>query len=164
MSLEQYHLNSAPSVVLIQCIEIKHSLWPSPLRYVMNHGDGVTVRHEDGVSAFYEYMPLDLKRGNTSDNLDQKLTITVGDLGEVVPQLLKRVRAAKTEECPEVIFRQYFSTNLNSPIEVVSQMYVTNSSRDMQGSTFEAGAQKLNVVGTGERYTVEMFPSLRGFM
>lgn len=164
MSLEQYHLNSSPSVALLQCIEVKHSLWPAPLRYVMNHGDGVTVRHEDGLSAYYEYMPLDVKRGTTSDNLDQKLSITVGDLGEIVPQLLKRVRVAKTDECPEVVFRQYFSTNPNSSVETVKELYVTNSSRDMQGSTFDAEAQRLNVVGTGERYTVEMFPSLRGFM
>lgn len=164
MTLENYHLDSAPSVVLIQCVEIKHSLWPQPLRYVLNDGDGVTVQHEDGVTAFYEYMPLNIQRGASSDNLDQKLTITVADLGEIVPQLLKTVRAAKTQECPEVIYRQYMSTDLNNPIDVVSQLYVSKSNRDEQGTTFEAGSPSLNVVGTGERYTVEMFPSLRSFM
>lgn len=164
MSLEQAILDSAPAVVLIQCIEIKHSLWSSPLRYVLNDGDGVTVKHEDGVSAFYEYMPLDVRFGSSSDNLDQKLTITIADLGDVVPQLLKTVRAAKTQECPEVIYRQYMSTNLSAPIDMVSQLYVTKSNRDEQGTTFEAGSPSLNVVGTGEQYTVEMFPSLRSFM
>ena len=164
MNLEDYHLDSAPSTVLIQCLEIKHSLWPQPLRYVLNDGDGVTVQHEDGISAFYEYMPLNIQRGTTSDNLDQKLTITVADLGEIVPQLLKKARAAKTVECPEVIYRQYFSTDLETPVDIVSQMFVTSSSRDMQGTTFEASAEKSNVVGTGERATIEMFPSLKGFM
>jgi len=75
MDLTEYHLDSSPSVVLLECIEIKHSLWSEPLRYVTNHSDGVTVKHEEGETVVYEYMPLQIRRGNTADNLDQTLSI-----------------------------------------------------------------------------------------
>lgn len=163
MDLTEYYLDSSPSIVLLECIEIKHSLWPAPLRYVTNHSDGVTVKHEDGETAVYEYMPLQIRRGNTADNLDQTLSITVGDLGEVVPQLLKIIGDADSEERPQVIYRAYMSSNLESPTHIVDGLEVETMSRDPQATTFDVASQRLNSVGTGRLYTVDEFPGLKGF-
>lgn len=163
MDLTEYHLDSSPSVVLLECIEIKHSLWPEPLRYVTNNAYGMTVKHEDGETAVYEYMPLQIRRGNTADNLDQTLSITVGDLGEVVPKLLKIIGDADSEERPQVTYRAYMSSNLESPTHIVDGLEVETMSRDPQATTFDAAAQRLNSVGTGRLYTVDEFPGLKGF-
>ena len=162
-NLTEFHLDSSPAVVLLECIEVKHSLWPSPLRYVTNHADGITVKHENGQSYVYEFMPLQINKGNTSDNLDQSLRITVGDLGQVVPQLVKLIRDANSVERPKVTYRAYMSSNLESPTHIVDGLEVEAMSRDHQATTFDAAAQRLNSVGTGRLYTVDEFPSLKGF-
>lgn len=161
--LTEFHLDSSPAVVLLECIEIKHSLWPNPLRYVTNHADGITVKHEDGLSYAYEFIPLQLNKGGTADNLDQSISITVGDLGQVVPQLIKLIRDANSEERPQVIYRAYMSSNLDSPTHIIDGLGVEVMSRDQQATTFDAVAQRLNSVGTGRIYTVDEFPSLKGF-
>ena len=163
MSLTEFHLDSSPSVVLLECIEVKHSLWATPLRYVTNHADGVTVKHETGETASYEYMPVQINKGSTSDDLDQSLKITVSDLGEVVPKLLDQVAESGTEEDPEVIYRCYMSTDLENPVNVINGLELGNSSSDANATTFDAAARKLNSTGTGRVYTVEEFPSLRAF-
>jgi hypothetical protein len=163
MDLNEYYLDSSPSVKLLECIEIKHSLWPVSLRYVTNNAYGMTVKHEDGETAVYEYMPLQIRRGNTADNLDQTLSITVGDLGEVVPKLLKIIGDADSEERPQVTYRCYSSSNLDMPIDRQSGLEVEGMSRDPQATTFDAAAQRLNSVGTGRLYTVDEFPGLKGF-
>lgn len=161
--LTEFHLNTSPSVAYFECIEIKHSLWPAPLRYVTNCAYGLNVKHEDGVNAYYAFMPLKISKGATSDNLDQKLSITTGDLGQVVPRLLKMIRDADSDENPQVIYRSYMSTNLNKPLEVINGLESEQSSRDHQGVTFEAVAQRLNSTGTGRENSIEMFPSNKGF-
>lgn len=163
MSLTEFHLDASPSVVLLECVEIKHSLWSAPLRYVTNHSDGVTVKHENGEAAVYEYMPLQIRRGDTLDNLDQSISITVGDLGEVVPHLIKQIRDADSEERPQVVYRAYMSSNLDMPTDIVDRLEVEGMSRDHQATTFDAAAQRLNSVGTGRLYTVDEFPGLKGF-
>ena len=159
----EFHLDSSPSVVLLECLEVSHSLWPAPLRYVTNHADGITVIHEDGVSAVYEYMPLQINRGAASDDLDQSLNITIGDLGKIVPKLIHLITSADSEEQPKVIYRSYLSSDLSKPVDVVQGLEVETMSQDHQATTFEAVAQRLNSVGTGQIYTVDMFPSLKGF-
>ena len=161
--LTEFHLDSSPAVVLLECIEIKHSLWPNPLRYVTNHADGITVKHEYGLSYDYEFIPLQLKKGGTADNLDQSISITVADLGQVVPQLIKLIRDANSEERPQAIYRAYMSSNLESPTHIIDGLEIEAMSRDQQATTFDAVAQRLNSVGTGRVYTVDEFPSLKGF-
>lgn len=161
--LTEFHLDSSPAVVLLECIEIKHSLWPNPLRYVTNHADGIMVKHEDGLSYDYEFIPLQLKKGGTADNLDQSISITVADLGQVVPQLIKLIRDANSEERPQAIYRAYMSSNLESPTHIIDGLEIEAMSRDQQATTFDAVAQRLNSVGTGRVYTVDEFPSLKGF-
>lgn len=161
--LIEFHLNSSPSVSYFECIEISHSLWPFPLRYVTNNAYGLYVKHENSDESRYVYMPLKISKGATSDNLDQKISITTGDLGQVVPSLLKIIRDAESDENPKVIYRSYMSTNLDKPLEVINGLEVEQSSRDYQGATFEAAAQRLNNTGTGLENNSDIFPSNKAF-
>ena len=105
--IKEFHLDSAASVVMLETLEISHSLWPTPIRIVTNHADGVTVTLENDQTAFFEFAPLLIKRGATSDDLDQSLSITLGDLGEIVPPLIKQIREANSDEKPQVTYRSY---------------------------------------------------------
>ena len=161
--LDKFHLDATPSVVMLELIEINHPLWPQPLRYVTNHADGVTVKHEDGLVYNYEFMPVQINKGANSDDLDQTLSITVGDLGQVVPQLLKIIRDADNFERPSVVYRAYSSNHLDSPLQVVKGYEVEDRATDHQATTFNAATKRANSTGTGMFYTVDNFPSLKAF-
>lgn len=161
--LDKFHLDATPSAAMLELVEISHPLWPKPLRYVTNHADGVTVKHENGMVYQYEFMPVQINKGATSDDLDQTLSITVGDLGQVVPQLLKIIRDANNFERPTVVYRAYASNNLNTPLQVVKGYEVEDRTTDHQATTFNAATKRANSTGSGLFYTVDEFPSLKGF-
>lgn len=161
--LDKFHLDASPSAAMLELIEISHPLWPKPLRYVTNHADGVTVKHENGLVYNYEFMPVQINKGTNSDDLDQTLKITVGDLGQVVPQLLKIIRDANNFERPSVVYRAYSSNHLDSPLQVVKGYEVEDRATDHQATTFNAATKRANSTGTGMFYTVDNFPSLKAF-
>ncbi|MBC9229203.1 hypothetical protein HI850_007655 [bacterium SPL81] len=162
MSEFEEFIYSQNNAYLIECIEIRHSLWSQPLRYVTNVADGVTVKQE-GVEEFYQYAVLKVDRGSVSDDLDQKLSITVGDLGLVVPNLVDLIIDSESLERPQVTYHAYSSLDLENPILKVDHLEITNQNNDYQGTTFEAEAEHLNEVGTGLLFTKENFPTLVGF-
>ena len=159
--LEEYLFATQPAY-LIECIEIKHSLWATPLRYVTNMADGVSVGHDSSYFN-YEYVPLQIDKGSSSDDLDQSLSITIGDLGDIVPDLIDQILDAGSTERPKVTYRAYSSLDLSQPILVIDHLEVTDQSSDYQGTTFNAEAPKLNAVGTGLLFTKANFPTLIGF-
>lgn len=159
--LEEYLFATQPAY-LIECIEIKHSLWENPLRYVTNMADGVSVGHDSSYFN-YEYVPLQIDKGSSSDDLDQSLSITIGDLGDIVPDLIDQILDAGSTERPQVTYRAYSSLDLSQPILVIDHLEVTDQSSDYQGTTFNAEAPKLNAVGTGLLFTKANFPTLIGF-
>ncbi|MCG2572391.1 DUF1833 domain-containing protein [Acinetobacter sp. ME22] len=159
--LEEYLFATQPAY-LIECIEIKHSLWATPLRYVTNMADGVSVGHDSSYFN-YDYVPLQIDKGSSSDDLDQTLAITIGDLGEIVPDLIDQILDAGSTERPQVTYRAYSSLDLSTPILVIDNLEVTDQSSDYQGTTFNAEAPKLNAVGTGLLFTKANFPTLIGF-
>src|SRR5690606_10491896 len=103
--LDKFHLDASPSAAMLELIEISHPLWPQPLRYVTYHSASVTVKREVDLVYSYECMPVQINKGANSDDLDQTIKITVGDLGQVVPQLLKIIRKADNFERPSVVYR-----------------------------------------------------------
>lgn len=161
--MNEFFLNITPSEVMLECIEVKHSLWSDSLRYVRNHGYGVTVKHEDGEYYDYEYMPLLIQRGGASNDLDQTIKITVGDLGEVVPDMVDAIVNAEIDERPQIIYRVYSSADMDEALFMIDGLYVEDDSSDHQGTTFNAASKRANSNETGMRYTVDEFPGLRGF-
>lgn len=159
--LEAYLYATEPAY-LIECIEIKHSLWETPLRYVINLADGVSVGHDNSYFN-YEYVPLHIDKGSSSDDLDQSLALTIGDLGDVVPELIDKIIDAESIERPTVVYRAYSSLDLSTPILVIDNLEVMDQSSDYQGTTFNAEAPKLNATGTGLLFTKANFPTLIGF-
>lgn len=168
--IKDFHLDAAPSVALLETLEINHSLWSAPIRIVTNHADGVTVTLEDGTKAFFEFAPLLIDKGNTSDDLDQSLSITLGDLGEIVPPLLKIIRDADSDEQPQVTYRAFafdvasMTLMRDKPIDIVKGLKVNKMNRDHQGTTFEAKTTDKNTVKTGKTYNMTDYPDLKGLL
>ena len=168
--IKDFHLDSVSSVVLLETLEIIHSLWPAPIRIVTNHPDGVAVTLENGQPAIFEFIPLMIQRGNTSDDLDQTLNITVGDLGEIVPPLIQKIRDASSDEKPQVIYRSFafdaasMVLTKQTPIEIIRGLSVAKMNQDYQATTFEAATSGKNSVKTGRTYNFKDYPDLRGLI
>lgn len=168
--IKDYHLDSAPSIALLETLEISHSAWPEPLRIVTNHADGINVTLEDGISAFFEFAPLLIKRGNTSDDLDQSLSITLGDLGEIVPPLIRQIRDAGSDENPSVTYRAFafdaasMTLVKSRPIDVIKGLLIKTMSRDHQATSFEAKTSDKNATRTGRVYNLRDYPDLKGLL
>lgn len=168
--IKDFHLDSSPSIASLETLEVSHSLWPKPVRIVTNHADGIDAMLETGEIVNFEFAPLLINKGMTSDDLDQNLNITLGDLGEIVPPLIKQIRASESDEHPQVIYRQYaFDTSAKAfakpkPIDIMKGLYVEQMSRDHQATTFDAKTRDKNTVSTGRPYTTVSHPDLKGLL
>lgn len=168
--IKDFHLDSSPSVALLETLEINHGTWSKPIRIVTNHADGLTARNELGQYIVYQFAPVLINKGTTSDNLDQKLQITLGDLGEIIPPLIELIRQANSDEAPQVIYRAYafdvgsMSLAKETPINIIKGLMISTMSRDYQATTFEAKTEDKNTVKTGRIYNMNDYPDLRGLL
>lgn len=160
-----YWLSGNPDDVRLLMVEITHPAWSKTYRIVQNHADGITVQHENGVSYFYEYVPLTIQRGSNSDDLDQDITIGVGDLGEDFPSELKRARDSQYSDIrPTLNYREYNLSDLTKPQLTILGLEVTDYEPKREGAVFVCRAKQMNLTKTGEVYTLDNTPTLRGFV
>lgn len=164
-SYTEFFLNSKSSVVHLETLEISHSAFSRTFYIVRNAVQGVTVTLEDGNEQFFEYYPLRISPPGNKTDLDQSISIELGDLGELIPTELDRVKAAgKFDEKPVVKYRAYRSDDLELPLIGPWVLEIANIAFNETGCVFEAKAPSLNVNRTGELYKTARFPMLRGFV
>ena len=161
-----YWLSGNPDDVRLQCVEISHPSWSKVYRIVQNHADGVTVTHEGGFTFAYEYVPLTIQRGANSDDLDQEITIDVGDLGEDFPKELDRIRASALYSAvrPILNYREYNLSDLTAPQVTILGLEATDYEPKKEGAVFVCRAKQMNLTKTGETYNLDDYPTLRGFV
>lgn len=160
-----FFLNSPSKVYPFETLQISHPTFSQTYWIVRNAMNGITATLEDGTQQVFTYYPLTLSASGASDDLDQTLTITLGDLGEMIPQEIDRCVAAGTMGTrPLVVYRVYRSDNLTAPIDGPFSYEVTTLGTKKAGSTITAGAPRLNLNQTGESYRMDRFPMLRGFL
>ena len=161
----EFFLKSKSSVVQLETLEIFHPDFTKVYRVVRNAVQGATVALENGSTATFEYHPLSIENAGVRDDLDQALTINLGDLGEVLPKELDEVSSNDGFGTkPTVVYRTYRSDDLSRPLFGPVALEVTSFAFNREGSTFEAKAPLLNVNKTGELYKLDRFPMLRGFL
>lgn len=161
-----FYLNSAGSVVRIECFELSHPSFSKTYRVVRNVTAGITVTHEDSLPYHYDYYPLKIDRSNTTDDLDEGLSIGMGALGDELPQEFDRVNdGAYSDIVPVLKYRVYRSDDLTAPMFGPSVLEVRGCNSDQSGQvSFEATAPRLNTTTTGEIYALDRFLMLRGFL
>ena len=161
----EFFLNSKSSVVQLEMVEIRNPNFTKVYLVVSNAVQGVTVKLETGANATFEYYPLRIENNGDRDDLDQSFTFTLGDLGDVLPKELDAVALGNGfGEKPKVVYRTYRSDDLTKPLFGPVNLEVESFAFNREGSTFTAKAPSLNLNKTGETYTLERFPMLRGFL
>jgi hypothetical protein len=161
----EFFLNSLSSVVQLELLEVTHPDFTQPYYIVRNAVNGVTVTLEDASVVDFVYYPLKITPIGTRENLDFGVRVDLGDLGEVLPVELDAVAsAAGYDTKPTVKYRTYRSDDLTAPLYGPVVLEVENFSFTREGSSFEAKAPSLNINQTGEIYSFDRFPMLRGFI
>ena len=91
--------------------------------------------------------------------------MTLGDLGQLLPQELDAVLAADgIGTKPALKYRLYRSDDLTEPMLGPLTYEITTFNFNRDGASFRAGPRSLNLNRTGERYTIARFPMLKGFL
>ena len=161
----EFFLKSKSSVVQLETLEISHPNFTKIYRVVRNAVEGVTVKLENGTNAVFTYYPLQIENAGVRDDLDQSIKINLGDLGEVLPKELDEVSSKGGFGIkPIVVYRTYRSDDLSRPLFGPVTLEVSTFAFNREGSTFEAKAPSLNINKTGEIYSLDRFPMLRGFL
>lgn len=161
----QFFLNSPSSVVQLETVEISHPSFSKIYRIVRNAIQGIVAQLEDNSVVPFDYYPLRLTPTKSSDDLDQVIKTELGDLGQVIPLELDAVNAAGTFLIKPVFkYRTYRSDDLTGPLFGPLTLQVSNLAFTKQGCSFDAEAPKVNLSSTGEQYTINRFPMMKGFL
>lgn len=139
---------------------------------VVDHGSGGndgTANFDPTVTsdeeATYDYYPARVLPMASTDDLVQALAITLGDVGDVIATEIENVWDANGMNTrPTLTYRAFRSDDLGAPIEGSERVLeIVSVTTGKDGCTFEGRAPELNASRTGELYTIERFPMLRGF-
>lgn len=159
----QYLDHSSGPKGLIEAIEVMHSKWDSPIRYINNSNMPIMLTHEDGSSHPYSYAGITISRSTDSDTLEQELNFMFGDLGEIVPQLVDRFIKDEEIELPIVNYRAYWIGQYDKPVFIAKGLELDKITRDWQGANCQSKAPSLNDLGNGDIYNATDDPAMAGF-
>ena len=161
----EFFFGSPPSSVQLDCVEIIHPSFSQTYRVVRNHTLGVSVTHEGPDGPYdYEYYPLKVVPVGSDEDSRQSLSITVGDLGDIIATEMRNVLNANTANTePVVNFRTYDSSDLTAPIYGPLSLIIKSVTCNNEGASFVAQARDVNRTRTGEIYDPNRFPMIKGF-
>jgi len=158
-----FFLNSKSSVVEYETLEISHSDFTQTYRIVRNNAHGITATLENASVVTFDYYPVKIEFSEDRNDLDYSLKIDIGDVGEVLPSELDAISAANGfGEKPVLKYRTFRSDDLSSPLFGPIVLEIQQITFNRTGCSFEASAPTVNLTKTGERYTLDRFPGLRG--
>jgi hypothetical protein len=163
--LSDFFLNSKSTVIQYETLEISHPNFSKVYWLVRNASRGLTATIETNEIINFEYYPLNLTPTGSYDHLDNSIKIEMGDLGTVIPQELDLISKANGFLIkPIVKYRVFRSDDLNLPLDGPYVYQISTFTFNEKGCIFEAKAPSLNVLRTGEIYTIERFPGLVAFV
>lgn len=161
----QFLLNRRGGVGRYETLQLAHPSFSKTyyLLHVWRKAPPLTL--ENGQVVTFEYCPMRFTPKGASGDLDYGVQVTLGDLGQIIPEEIDRAKAAGTLHIrPKATFRSWRTDDLSKPLNVITSLEASEISRNEQGASFSAIAPRLNLVRTGETYNVDRFPMLRGFL
>lgn len=161
-----FFFGASQSTAELQTLEIRQPDFSQIWRFQYAYREGFWARLETGEQVFFQYLPMALKLMEDRGNLDFGISVTLGDLGDILPDEIQRARAAGTLRTspPEVIYRAYRSDDMEAPMYGPIRLQAQPIIRTNEGSQFDAIAPQANVHKTGMLYRPDLFPGLRGFL
>jgi hypothetical protein len=162
----EFFLGASPSVVQLELVELTHPNLSQDYRFVRNYRSGLTVTMPVVGPLRFEYWPMRISRGKTSDDLVQRLTIDLGPVNETLAAELDLIAAADGFSVrPTLRYWVYRSDAINAgPLVGPLRFEVTSVNLGEEGASLEVAAPEVNAHATGELYTVTRFSMLRGFL
>ena len=159
-----FFLNSESRVVEYETLDIYAPGFLERYRIVVNNSLGITASIETGEQVFFRYYPALIELPSESDDLDQVISITLGDVGEIISNELDRIHAQDSFNVkPTVIYRtfrsDYLLTSMKRYVLEISELHEA-----FEGSTFEAKPPVINMVKTGEIYSLVRFTALKSVL
>lgn len=163
----EFFLGGPLHTTYLEMIEISHFRFTQTWRFCRNcTALGITVTHESppGGDFTYAYLPMQIRRLGVTNNMEQVLRITLGDVGQIVAKELDAVFNSNGMNFkPVVKYRAYDSSDLTGPMFGPSIHEIETISLNKKGVTFDAVAPRLNRGRTGKLYEVKEFPMMRAF-
>jgi hypothetical protein len=147
-------------------VELSHPDFTQTYRLVRNAVNGVSVTHEGPAGPFdYIYMPMTVKTLGTSNDMDQSLEVTFGDLGTVLPRELEAIEDANGMETkPTLVYRTYSSDDLTQPLFGPATLEIDGLTFDKRTAVLKARARAFNFSRSGTAYRQERFPMIEGMV
>ncbi len=160
-----FYFAAPASTAGIETLEISQVSFSQVWYLQFHYRLGLWARLESAERVFFQYVPIRLRKLEETGNLDFGLTVTLGDLGEILPDEIQRAREAGTLRThrPRVVYRVYSSDGLEAPMVGPIVLEAREISRTNDGAQFNAKAPELNISKTGELYTTDRIPMLLGF-
>ena len=161
MSIESFFLTETQSNIRIETIELSHPNFSKVFRFQRNCVDeDLLLTDEDGIQQTFQYELFEIKRGVSAADLDQSFSITFADYKD---ELKNAIEESDHRIAIEFIAREWREDNLNEPMRVYETLIIQSVSSDSYGVvTFTAAAEQLNNVKTGDLYTFDAFPLMKG--
>lgn len=161
-----FYLGSSSAVFELHTLQVSQSSFSRVYHFQPYYREGLWLRDESGEQQFFEWMPMRLEPLEERGDLGFGLTVTLGDLGEILPDEIQRAREAGTLVTdPAVVrYRIYRSDNLDAPMYGPITLQAKTITRSGQGAQFEAKAPQINATKTGMVYRTDLFPTLLGFL
>lgn len=161
MSIESFFLAETQSNIRIETIELSHPNFSQVFRFQRNCVDeDLLLTDEDGIQQTFQYELFEIKSGVSAADLDQSFSITFADYKD---ELKNAIEESDHRIAIEFIAREWREDNLNEPMRVYETLIIQSVSSDSYGIvTFTAAAEQLNNVKTGDLYTFDAFPLMKG--
>lgn len=160
----EFYLDAPARVREYELIEISHPNFTQTYRIARNKVGGVTAVI-DGAPQFFQYYPLLITSKGTRADLAFALQITLGDLGEIIPNEIDAIAAAggwlTKPQLRDWVFR---SDDLTTPLVGPLVLQISELPMTRSGTAFLASAPSLNTNRTGQLYLPAIFPMLAGFL
>lgn len=161
-----FFFGASQSSAELQTLEISQPSFSQVWRLQCHYREGFWARLETGEQVFFQYVPMRLRPLEERANLDFGLTVTLGDLGEILPEEIQRARAAGTLRTnpPTVKYRAYRTDNVEAPMFGPVTLQARQIVRGEEGAKFNATAPEANANKTGILYRSDVYPMLQGFL
>lgn len=168
MSLEealQEAYASAPSIPVLETLEIRHPSFTSPIRVVRDHADLTCFLESDapldpGGEVTFIALGFDLTLPEISKSGVSDIEISIDNVGGEIIGYLDA--AAQTSSVIEVTYRPYLASDLSQPMMLPPQTFVV---RDVSADVFriraKAGFSDIsNKKFPSDTYNGERFPGM----
>lgn len=149
-----------PTTAEYVCIEFGHPLFSRLYRFTPSISTAITVTHENGIE--YTYLPLQcaINLGNTSDELEQTLDVTIGGMDDELEDNLNLITSEGVSERPYLDYRRYRKGLLSRPIISILGLLYQSSSETKGKITFSFSTPKLNQLATAQKFTFALCTDL----